>query len=323
MKYVVLKGIEGFADRMECLFHAVEYAFATGRTLVVDWRDPDWAHEQTRDFDYYFRITGVSTLTYRELEEQVTCFSKQDIYPEAWHGLIFESDYRDFVRKSEFGFPGQSELETTPLERIIDGEADDYRERVVVYAGYGTRRYRAGYFSFVHMQNEIRRKVEKVLLHEWGKEFGAYDVIHLRGGSKPWMGGEIRIDSPVRQDHYHWNSIEEYLEYLKSVFMTVKGSQYDLPVRLVSDTYGLAEKWVKMFGFGEARQRKTGNIIRESGIHKLSATDLENVNTTKEELNIEMLADFITMINARILIGDDVSRYSLLALRLKKHGVRL
>ena len=61
-KYTLLKGCEGFGDRLQCLLQAIEYCKKTGRTLIVDWEDEHWCHEEGKGFDYYFSISGLKQI---------------------------------------------------------------------------------------------------------------------------------------------------------------------------------------------------------------------------------------------------------------------
>lgn len=53
-KWLVVKGIAGLGDRLMTLGAAIEIARATGRTLVVDWRDAMWDPEG--GFERWFRL---------------------------------------------------------------------------------------------------------------------------------------------------------------------------------------------------------------------------------------------------------------------------
>ena len=56
-KFVLFKGMEGFADRLQCLLQIIKYSIATDRTLVIDWRDEDWTHNIQEPINTYFELT--------------------------------------------------------------------------------------------------------------------------------------------------------------------------------------------------------------------------------------------------------------------------
>ena len=59
---VVVKGCEGFADRLQSLSHCLQYCLQNNAAICVDWRDDLWG-QQTRDFADYFEVVDVSYLT--------------------------------------------------------------------------------------------------------------------------------------------------------------------------------------------------------------------------------------------------------------------
>jgi hypothetical protein len=54
-RYIVVKGVAGFGDRILTLGKAVEIARATGRILLIDWLDSSWNHDE-KGFFHYFRF---------------------------------------------------------------------------------------------------------------------------------------------------------------------------------------------------------------------------------------------------------------------------
>ena len=59
LKFVILKGVAGFGDRLQCLLQALSYAKITKRILIVDWSDNDWAHEKKFNSDFYFKFENL------------------------------------------------------------------------------------------------------------------------------------------------------------------------------------------------------------------------------------------------------------------------
>ena len=62
-QYVVFKGVEGFADRLQCLLQVIAYAKKTGRILVIDWRDADWQHSPSILLSDYLYLEGINYLS--------------------------------------------------------------------------------------------------------------------------------------------------------------------------------------------------------------------------------------------------------------------
>ena len=55
---LLLKGWEGFADRLQVLSHCINYCKVNQAAICVDWRDNMWGQE-TFDFHDYFEIIGI------------------------------------------------------------------------------------------------------------------------------------------------------------------------------------------------------------------------------------------------------------------------
>ena len=51
-KYILLKGYEGFGDRLENLLQTISYCRKTNRVLVVDWSDYMWTNDLNYGFDH-------------------------------------------------------------------------------------------------------------------------------------------------------------------------------------------------------------------------------------------------------------------------------
>ena len=62
-QYVVFKGVEGFADRLQCLLQVIAYAKKTGRTLVIDWRDADWQHSPSAVLSDFLFLEGINLMS--------------------------------------------------------------------------------------------------------------------------------------------------------------------------------------------------------------------------------------------------------------------
>ena len=89
-RVVILKGAEGFADRMQCLMQAIRYASATCRTLVVDWRDEDWSHDPSGPLSDYLSIEGLDTLAIADFLDQLKNAPPPDQFSQR-HGVITSS----------------------------------------------------------------------------------------------------------------------------------------------------------------------------------------------------------------------------------------
>ena len=104
---------------------------------------------------------------------------------------------------------------------------------------------------------------------------------------------------------------------MKNIYQNQKNEKiYHL--LLISDTHQLISLWKEKYKIGKRVPNIVSHKLNESGIHKLKKKDIiKTKNISKIEINFECIRDFILMLNSRILIGDEVSLYSNMALLAK------
>lgn len=73
MKWMVSKGYEGFADRLQTLSYCIDIAIKHNRNLYVDWNDEFWVE----GFYKYFRVRGFTQAK-----------PKGNCYPAFWDGAL-------------------------------------------------------------------------------------------------------------------------------------------------------------------------------------------------------------------------------------------
>lgn len=75
-KYLIVKGWEGFSDRLQCLSYAVTCALRYNRVLYVDWTDDIWGNSF---YDYFYFENLEYIDDYRKIPKCVTT------YPHFWN----------------------------------------------------------------------------------------------------------------------------------------------------------------------------------------------------------------------------------------------
>ena len=334
MKIVLLKGIEGFGDRLQCLLQAIGYAKATERILVVDWRDSHWTHDQSLEFEHYFHIEGLKTLSFCDFIKEVQAHSAYagdylSVVPEAWNNHLVNPDYETFIRDPDYALPGNGGC----LERIIEGNEPDFENPIVVYPGIGQRTFK--YRNALHLRpTQIISEALKACVDEHNLSSFQYDIIHLRGGTKRWVGGSISEESPNYEKHIQWESAHRYMQEIFDVLQQLRQGSMPCPLYILTDTPSLAKQWIRYFGEATLISNSAHGLMGDTGIHKIRKQSLSNANMpesttgdsrpiTKELLNVEAIRDFILMNNARHLVGDGISIFSYLAYGLKSNNVIL
>lgn len=181
-KYVIVKGWEGFCDRLQMLSYGINIALRFNRTLYVDWRDRIWTHDDS-DFYRYFKLVGIPHLTSTDIIPK-----DASVYPVFWkRGFDMPAD--------EWMYEVRSWVEFDPLEasRTLGTHFED----VWVVPGLGSRSY-----DFTELAKHLRLTEETVqqvapFLPETPTTL---PVVHLRGTDRAVPEGawdRLRQAAPV------------------------------------------------------------------------------------------------------------------------------
>ena len=320
LKFILFKGKEGFADRLQCLLQAIKYALATNRILVIDWRDEDWSHDINQPINTYFDLKGVKNMY---IEDFFEIWNEEKnsltIYPLAWKEFIENPNCDSFLKNPIFHLPNQAKC----IEDICINKLEDFDEDIIVYPGIHHRTFDTKYLQCIELSNFVREKI-LAFYRQNSLESKKYDVIHLRGGSKKWMGGKLPYNSLVKEGHNKWKNAYEYMDFLYEKYISESAQNREAELFLISDTHKLISLWQEKYKIGKRVPNIASHNLIESGIHKLKKKDIiRNKNISKLEINFECIRDFILMLNSRILIGDEVSLFSNMALIAKSINIRL
>lgn len=316
LRFVVLKGVQGWGDRLQCLLHAIWYASATGRHLVIDWRDNDWCHEPI-PLSQYFTITGVPTL---DLESFLYYWEAHGhdltVAPSSWSEKVADPGYSQWIYEPAYSHPSNNAL----IGEICAGNAEDLEADVVILPGVGHRSFRYNDIGCIQLAPQIQ---ERVISYATQQGLGAfeYDVVHLRGGSKEWAGGSVPLKDLNETIHKQWPDLQRYLQVLWERYQKVVEPLEERPLYVITDRQQLADAWWMYYDWGTLVPSAAGELIRESGTHRLRPEDLEATTLCKADLNIELLRDFSLMLSARTITGDGVSLFSEMARMGKACGV--
>jgi len=318
MKFAVLKGREGFGDRLQCLLQAIRYAIATGRVLVVDWRDSDWAHDKRLNFEHYFKFSGLTNFPYEAFERYLEDhLGNLTVVPRAWKPHLLDDDYERFISSPVF----QMDNSEQRIWKIANWKLDDLEEDIVVLPFKGLRTWSYQDFGTVVVQPWIEERIRHYAVSQ-GLQSGGYGVIHLRAGSKTWAGGwEEGNHALTKTIQEKFPSLEVYLETVhkdqlskqkwaqKAASDAKPDEQPDLII--LSDSAWIAEEWRGRYGVGRSLDcADIGEFRNLSGSHKASPERLTEIGCSKAELNYETLLDFYLILNARYVARDGISLFS-------------
>lgn len=158
MKYLLVKALAGFGDRLESLKMCIKYAQDHNLKILVDWTDSTWCHD-TESFYKYFSL-DMPTFTIEEVEGL-------SVYPPYWKDRLRDKMTSELIKKEEVAI-GRL-LEPFPADVIV-ATCDGIRSIFTEYAFF------TKVFKVIDprvIQEVKRRQQAYSLSKKWG--------IHLRG----------------------------------------------------------------------------------------------------------------------------------------------
>lgn len=151
-KYLVTKGWEGFADRLQCLSYAVTTALRYNRTLLVDWNDDIW----NEGFYKYFKFVDLPYIT-----SHTQIPKNASVTPGFWkHKLMLPNNVWVYDIKSQLEFDCKTTTEFTD---------------VWVQSGIGYREYN------MPLLTRHLRIVDDIIPLVYTEPLSDKPVVHLRG----------------------------------------------------------------------------------------------------------------------------------------------
>ena len=183
MKFVIHKGVSGFADRLQSLMSVIKYSVKTNRILVVDWTDSDWCNDQKYDFYHYFHFKDLKNMSLKDFKSLYSIFSENNVdltvKPKIWNKDLF-SNYAPYSKKF-YLFENNG-----IIENISNGEIPDYTQDVIIYVSRGYRTWEYMYFDKHIRFNSFL--VEKICNNKFYKNIISnnieYTCVHFRLGDR-------------------------------------------------------------------------------------------------------------------------------------------
>ena len=281
---VVVKGWEGFADRLQTLSHCLQYCIKNKAAICVDWRDYMWGQE-TRDFHDYFKIKGVETVSLKTVLERVKNSAK--ITPSAYNYKLIQLPPCELIHFTDF-------------DMSFSKDYDKIDSDIIVSNSKGTRVW--------HLDNLIRNieivdSLKSVIIQNLKSLIMPFTLVHLRGTDR-LTTNQSAIDSAKEK-------YKELLEHSK------------VRVYLVSDSKVLVDMWLKDFP-ETCQIQKDAAVLKLpyslKATHMLSQEVLEYYDVDKDTLNINTIQDFITFTYASWSVGHSSSYFTTMAQFLSKGG---
>ena len=286
MKYLVVKGWLGFGDRLESLKMAVKYALDNNLQIYVDWTDR------------YIRHTDESFYTYFNLINMPTLNSLDDISPYATY-------YPSYWNKDNIHQPMTDELymkqRELNLELGILNEKKKFNEDVIVYSCFSTRtlyhdsRFFANVFRVIHP-----KIIEEVSLRQQKYNLKKSIGIHIRGTDRITYRNNKGRYLPI--------------QYLVVNVFTYGRNKNQI---VVSDDNESIKIWKTMNPNSTVLSSLSLQNSHKGALHEISS---ENLEISKNDLNIDMLIDFFTLCSCeRVFSTYRDSRFAQESMRLHLH----
>jgi len=300
MKFVLIRSFSGFGDRVEhlsCVFH---YCLKVGRTMVIDWTDHVWCGEEIeKEFSYYFILNKVNFMKLNEFKllfiKNKKSGNEMTFLPPFYSDVVLRRSDETEV-KYRYG-----DLQAT-IKEICLGKRKDFEQDVLVTTDLDKRNSN----GIVAITNLVYRpfimdyiKQDPNYLFLMNNKF---ITVHLRGSDRSKYTETHRPDLTNYSHHK-----ETYVQNLiKKIPRDTKN------ILLISDSTSLVEYFLeiidKKYNIIQTNNQKTSENV---GLH------LEKT-PSKENKNLELLKDFYFMTNSTDVICDEVSRFSLTAMRICK-----
>lgn len=305
MKYIIVKCIEGFGDRLQVLLQALEYCKKTNRILISDWNDYMWGDGFTT-FEYYFKIRGVKTIKLNKFKNIYN--PSMSITPTIWKNQLFTpADLRvysqEYLLKDENG-----------IINDICNDFPDFTEDIVVLSGIKNRTFI--YKNIIHLElsNKLKNKIRETNIYRQLSN-KKYLAIHLRGGDRIGHNDKRFDNGSINTDKY----IEKLLLKTRN---TLKKRNIN-NVLVVSDTQHLINLFQeRLTKLGDFNVFSTDNFLLNNentklGLHKLPFKTRSKKKITKKKINFFTLQDFFLLLNSLDIINDTKSIFSNIAKSIK------
>ncbi len=307
-RYLLVKAYVGFADRLQCLSHAIQYAEKFQRTICVDWSDSIWSDGQI-DFHTYFDLVGVPLIardqliakfdaplaTQIEVGNGIDSTLLPTIHPLAWANQLDRLAHNKFIYKE-------------PYALSLDDE--DHQADLLVYSSVGFRTF----YTSNLCKLRVKRPFQNQIVHQL-RRFKDYPyVVHLRGTDRtPPEKYEEYVEDLCRQMKIVRS--DQSVPPTKDSDATDGGQSEsvvpsDEPILVVSDCLPL---------FRVFKRRYPKSILRTPHLESYETnvgTHLQSCN--KHAHNLEMLIDFFICAYAPNCYHDSSSLFAKMARFLRQ-----
>ena len=279
---LVVKGWEGFADRLQALSHCMNYCLKYKAAICVDWRDYMWGQGK-EDFDDYFKIVGIPVIPLATVLSRVTAGAS--INPIAYTYELLRDPPSQVIHFPEF-------------QSKIDNSCPKQEGDIIVHNSKGLRMW--------HLNNLIQNicvaeSARNQIIQQLSGLQLPYTSIHLRGTDR-------KTDTTILHVTGGYAALPPHAKVRSYVITDMRVLAEEWIQKNPESRYVNENAPVLKIAPGT------------QGTHMLAAEVLEFYGITKRELNLNTIADFLVIAFASWGVGHGESTFTRLASFMRQGG---
>ena len=267
---VVMKGWEGFADRLQVLSHCLHYCIVHKAAICVDWRDEMWGQENL-DFSDYFEIIGIPVVTLSDVIQRVK--QGASVYPTAWDLETIENVPNETTHFDQYKLTFNNDYKRINSEIIINN----------------TKAYRVWHLDNLISNIRLKKSIADVISSRLKNLERPYTVIHLRGTDRL---SNLSLEDSIKPAVDKINLQSAHI--LKRLYVI---SDMDSMINLWKTKFPQTEKV-----YNDSEIDKLPD--ETNGTHQLSKEVLQFYNIKKHNMNIDTITDFLIICFASWSFGN-------------------
>jgi hypothetical protein len=286
---VVMKGWEGFADRLQVLSHCLQYCIVHKAAICVDWRDYMWGQEKL-DFSDYFEIIGIPVVSLSDVVQLVK--GGASVYPSAWDLETISSVPNESTRSDQYELTFNNDYKRINSQIVISN----------------TKGYRVFHLDNLISNIRLTTSIAHIISSRFRNLERPYTVIHLRGTDKLSLSN-LSLENSIKP------AVDEITlqkpHILKRMYII---SDMDLMFNLWKNKFPQTKKLY------DSEIYKLPNNTKAT--HQLPKEILQFYNIKKHNMNIDTITDFLIICFANWTFGNSKeSTYTGMAKFMNQGGV--
>ena len=273
---IVIKGWEGFADRLQVLSHCLHYCLKNNADICIDWRDSMWGQE-ILDFSDYFEIVGINVVNIDNVIKRIN--EGASIIPSV------------FTIEDILCSPNPT-IHFNAYTYIIDNQYNKIKEDIIIVNCKGLRTWHID-----NILNNIRFKqdVANKIINRISNLKIPFTAVHLRGTDR--LNNTTLLES-INPAIEKYEKMHGYMKKNVYVFSDMK-EMLELWKNYCPDTN------ILYTNYEMHKIPKEVSMSENKGTHQLDSVILDYYSVSKHEMNLDTLTDFIALCFSHWIIGNN------------------